>query len=169
MILPAVDVGLMDEHLATHEGVLSKLDYYHHEVASPSLKRIIGQQRKIMQNHVTVMLSLLDPNQNQWVHLTPIEESASTQQHQGKMNLHDKPIALEAKATAKSMASDNFMSALMMKNPNVKHIHYEMAIQQATLEREYGEFIKMMGWEHPPMATEQSQLEIIQKFQHLTK
>ncbi|MCM3715454.1 hypothetical protein M3202_15390 [Alkalihalobacillus oceani] len=67
------------------------------------------------------------------------------------------------------MANYNFTSALMMKNPNVKHVHFEMAIQQATLEREYGEFMKQMGWEQPPMATKQAQLQTIQQFQHLIK
>ncbi|WP_257345743.1 hypothetical protein [Pseudalkalibacillus decolorationis] len=32
MSLPAIDLGLMAEHLATHEGMISKLKHYHSKV-----------------------------------------------------------------------------------------------------------------------------------------
>ncbi|MDF0728111.1 hypothetical protein PY093_15685 [Cytobacillus sp. S13-E01] len=171
MALPAIDVGLMDEHLTTHEGIINKLKYYHSIVNHPDLKHIINLQIIVMQDHVRVMLGLLDPNRNQWITLSPIDLSDGHNQHIEKGNtsntsLH-KPIAIEARSTAKFMANSNFTSALMMKDPNVKHIHFEMAIQQATLERNYNDFIKKMGWEHPPKVTKETQVFTIQKHQHL--
>ncbi|MCM3715453.1 hypothetical protein M3202_15385 [Alkalihalobacillus oceani] len=78
MILPAIDVGLMAEHLSTHEGVLHKLEHDYHKVKNPVLQQVIAQQFRIMRAHIKVMLSLLDPNQHQWIHLPPLDESVVT-------------------------------------------------------------------------------------------
>ncbi|MDA7027714.1 hypothetical protein PJ311_14095 [Bacillus sp. CLL-7-23] len=46
----------------------------------------------------------------------------------------DKANALEARATAKSMTTENFFSALMTKNLNVRHAHLQMTLQQALFQ-----------------------------------
>jgi hypothetical protein len=170
LALPAIDLGLMAEHLATHEGVINKLEHYYTEVQHPHLKQIIHQQIMVMRTHVHVMLMLLRPNQEDFIHLPAIENHSVLPFHHEEhrhMIIQDKDIALEARATANFMANNNFMSALMMKKENDKHAHIEMALQQETLEKRYGEFIKKMDWEYTPMASVQEQLETIKHYQYL--
>ncbi len=65
------------------------------------------------------------------------------------------------------MADNNFVSALMMKNPNVRYAHIEMALQQAALQERYGELIKRMGWAFVPHVSVQAQINTYQHFQHI--
>lgn len=172
MLLPVIDVGLMDEHLTAHEGVIPKLKKYKSMVNHPQLKEIIDLHISVLQHHVVVMLQLLDPNRKQWVYLKSLP--LPTTKHSGDHKMEwkkstDKSIALEAMSTAKNMGSTNFNSALMMKDPNVKHIHFEMAIQDAILQGKYNDFMKSMNSDHPPMATSEIQQYTIQKHQHILK
>jgi hypothetical protein len=170
LILPAIDVQLMNEHLTTHEGVLYKLRIYYHHVQHPTLKQIIHKQYMVMEDHVRVMLRLMDPNRTEWVYLAHIDLNIvpdSPKSQDSYIHSQDKPIAIEASATAKSMANTNFMSSLMMKNPNVKSVHLEMAIQQAKLKDSYSKFIQNEWPEKPTMSSKETQLEIINEFVHL--
>jgi hypothetical protein len=111
------------------------------------------------------------PTQTTWVNLAHIDlnivpHGSFTEEHSFDQ---DKPIALEAKATSKSMSHNNFMSALMMKNPNVKAVHFEMALQQAKFHENYSMFINSIWPEKPTMSSKETQLEIISEFQHLLK
>lgn len=171
MRLPAVDLGLMAEHLPTHEGILNKLKHYLAKVTNADLKDIISLQISVMRAHVKVMLLLINPYQNGYVAVPPLEAYSGNhyfkEEAWGQDPSKNKSIALEARATAKCMANDNFISALMMKNPNVKHAHIEMALQQAFLQERYSQFIQRMGWEFVPHVSVQDQINTYQHFQHI--
>ncbi|MGJ9383864.1 hypothetical protein [Salipaludibacillus sp. CF4.18] len=78
-----------------------------------------------------------------------------------------KRISLELQATANSMASTNFNSALMMKNENVKQVHFEMAIQQATYLNYVNYFVEEKKWSISVKGTQDQQNKIIEHFKHL--
>ncbi len=65
------------------------------------------------------------------------------------------------------MASNNFMSALMMKNPNVKHAHIEMALQEEKMQSFYDKFLQLYTREFVPKVSENTQLMTLQKFHHV--
>ncbi|UOR12078.1 spore coat protein [Halobacillus amylolyticus] len=158
----------MAEHLSTHEGMLSKLKYYHNEVTNAELKQIIDLQIEVI--HVKVMLMLINPYQNGYIEVPSLESFTGDQYRPeeawGQNTLNNKSIALEARAGTKSMADNNFVSALMMKNPNVRRAHIEMALQAALQER-YGELIKRMGWAFVPHVSVQDQIDTYQHLQHI--
>lgn len=171
MTLPATDLGIMAEHLSTHKGEINKLEKYYSVASDADLKEILALQINVMQTHVKVMLMLINPYQNGYVEVPPLEAYPGNQLPRGTWGkdplLNNKTIALEARATAKCMANENFVSALMMKNTNVRNAHIEMALQQANLQERYGHFIKKMGWAFVPHVSVEDQLNTYQHFQHL--
>ncbi|MBM6618965.1 hypothetical protein [Bacillus suaedaesalsae] len=169
MILPAIDVQLMNEHLRTHEGVLYKLRIYYHHAKNPILKEIIQKQYMVMLDHVRVMLELLNPNRTTDVKLAPIQVDIVPSPLGGPIADQDKPLAIEGRATGQNMANMNFMSALMMKNSHVKAIHKEMALQQSQLQESYSRFLSTAFNEKPPMSSPEEQLTIINRHKHLLK
>ncbi|WP_047984066.1 spore coat protein [Ornithinibacillus californiensis] len=148
--LPAIDIGLMIEHLSTHEGMIKKLEIYRMKVRSEELKDTIDLQIKVMRAHVEVMLSLINPQNDDYVEV-PDLRNASLNNYQTAIDEHvgynDKWIALEAKASTKMISGENYTAALMMKDNNVRNAHVEMALQQLEIQKKYSEFIKRMGWE----------------------
>ncbi|WP_138416026.1 hypothetical protein [Aquibacillus sediminis] len=168
MSLPAIDVSLMNEHLSTHKGQLHKLKQYYQQIRDPYIKQITNAQTIIMENHVDVMLSLLDPYHNHWVQVIPLQQVFNQLQLNQASPIKqpsDKSIVLELHSTAKFMANNNFLSALMMKNDNVKQVHYEMATQQANFEKIYSDYIKHMEWSVTTHVDDDEQLKIINHFQ----
>ncbi|MCT2534393.1 hypothetical protein NC661_15105 [Aquibacillus koreensis] len=168
MHLPAMDVGLMDEHLAAHEGILYKLRKYEEIVNDPYVRKLLKDQIIIMMDHVRVMLALLDPERDAWVSLATTNPEVDTALiNQSTMNPNLKRIVAELVATSKQMASDNYTSALRMKNDNVKHVHFQMAMQQATFQNYYAFFMEKMGWNVSPKAVLADQAKVVQHFKHL--
>ncbi|MEQ6388552.1 hypothetical protein RZN22_04405 [Bacillaceae bacterium S4-13-58] len=172
MLLPAIDAGLMETHLSTHEGKLFKLHTFYHQAEDPHLKELLLLQIKVMKVHVPVMLSFFNPHLNEWIELPMVDElyhDLFSLPHSTDGNHSvDKPIALEAKSTATEMAQENFTSALMMKNENVKHVHVHMALQQYELLKKFEKYLKHKGWAAWHLnASKKGQLETIQKYQHL--
>ncbi|MED3971704.1 hypothetical protein P4658_29075 [Priestia megaterium] len=169
MILKAIDLSLMSEHLMTHKGVLKKLAYYYCSVKSPLLKQTIYEQFLIMRNHVHVMLKLMDPEHNEDVSVLALNqiELVDIPCPEPILRLGDKNILLEAHTTAKSMALDNFNSALKMKASNVKSIHVQMALQQVQLEERYSELGEKMGLNQSPDTSAEEQISTIKQFEHL--
>lgn len=172
MILTSVDLGLMANHLPKHEGVINKLKHYRSVTENTILAQVINEQIRIMRSHVRIMLQLMDPSQHGAEALTPVRHIVDTIKVHELKKL-DKPdykdIALEARATAQFMAIDNFVSAIEMKVPTVKHIHVDMALQQVRIAGQYSQIINKMGWEHPPVAAPQEQIWTIQQFKHVLK
>lgn len=168
--LPSVDLGLMAEHLSTHEGMINKLKVYHINTTNPDLKSIIALQINVMMSHVRVMLSLINPDNNEYVEVPDLDMydvSNRRVEGTGVNKYNDKWIALEAHAGAKLMSNENYTSALLMKNRNVRNAHVEMALQQLEIQKRYSDFINRMGWSFVPHADTQEQVKTYQHFQHL--
>jgi hypothetical protein len=96
------------------------------------LKQTIYEQFLIIRNHMQVMLKLMDPEHNENVSVLALNqvEPVDIPCPEPILRVGDKNILLEAHNTAKSMALDNFSSALKVKATNVKSIHVQMALQQ---------------------------------------
>ncbi|WP_163970972.1 hypothetical protein [Oceanobacillus halotolerans] len=169
-LLPAVDLGLMSNHLSAHEGVISKLKAYQRIVTNPKLRDIIRIQENVMQTHVWVMLALINPDYSNYVEV-PSLSNYGVHHHsigeQNKKSNDNKWIALEVRNTAKTMASTNYNSALMMQDLNVKNAHIEMALQQQQLQKMYDDFITNIGWEFVPHSSFQEQVNTYYHFKHL--
>lgn len=169
MILKAIDLGLMAEHLTIHKGVLGKLKLYYCLVQNPNLKQVIYEQLVIMRNHVHVMLMLIDPEQNKEVTVSALNQvqpiTINCKAYSNHMG--DKSIALEAQHTAMSMAHDNFSSALKMKADNVRDIHLHMALQQVRLQERYTSFINEMGWGYSPDISLEEQKNTLKMFKKM--
>ncbi|WP_010651533.1 hypothetical protein [Oceanobacillus massiliensis] len=168
-VLPTADLGIMADHLSAHEGVLQKLRAYQKAVTNQQLRNIMRLQENIMQSHVWVMLALINPENNNYVEVPPLQDLATnypSNPENNEKNSDNKWIALEVRNTANNMSSTNFNSALMMQNPNVIHAHIEMALQQHQIMKMYDEFIESMGWKFIPHATAQEQLNTYFHFQH---
>lgn len=166
--LPAVDLGLMAEHLASHQGAISKLRVYEHNVSLAELSKTLQLQRKIMEAHVNVMLQLINPNNTSYVEVPSLEsvkkQVTNTKQIQAN-DSNNKWITLEALSSAKSMSNRNFVSALMMQNKNVRDAHVKMAMQQLELMEKYERIAKEHSWTFTPMATYKEQTETYHAFQ----
>lgn len=146
MILKAIDLSLMSEHLNMHKGILPKLETYYCIVRNPELKQIIYEQYLIMRNHVRVMLALMDDRVNESItvnelnNIQPVQISCKSTSNP----LTETEIALELSNTSKTMAHDNFSSALKMKADNVRNIHSHMAYQQLILQYRYNQIINQL-------------------------
>jgi hypothetical protein len=169
MILASVDIGLMSNHLPKHEAIINKLKNYQTMTGNTILHRILAEQIKMMQNHVKAMLHLMNPNQSGPVMLPPVTPIPITVQEEIFRNSILKDIAIEGRGTAQFMATDNLVSAMEMKVPAVKNAHINMAWQQTQIADFYNELISQIGWEHPPAASAQEQLLMIQQFQHIAQ
>lgn len=166
LIIKSIELGLMAEHLTAHKGILTKLNNYYCIAQEPELKKIIHDQFIIMQNHVIVMLMLIDPEINASITVADLQKYQPVEFNcnESRLLLKDKDIALEGKNTAKSMSEDNYMSALRMETPNIRHIHIHMALQQATLQERYSNLIKRKKWIDMPNATLSEQKRILSHF-----
>jgi tRNA(Glu) U13 pseudouridine synthase TruD len=168
MKLPAIDLGLMSEHLAAHEGVITKLKIYHQMVHNGYLKKILRLHIMTLRHHVAAMLMLIDPNRMEKVHLadlpkTPLNEPVES------LAEWEKDIALESRSTAKLMGTNNYNSAAMMKNENVKSMHVKMAKQDIEFQMMYNQLIEAIDGDFVPMATPEMQWMTLQKYQHVAK
>lgn len=170
-VLPSVDLGLMAEHLTAHEGVINKLNVYHEKVTNTDLKEIIALQANMMRVHVGVMLALINPYQKDYVEVPPLNTYISSffprRVSEHKVNFDNKWIALEAHTTAKCMSNENYFSALMMKDSNVRNAHVEMALQQLAVLAKYADFIKSMGWSFVPNASIEEQVNTYQHYKYM--
>jgi hypothetical protein len=165
MKLPAIDLGLMAEHLAAHEGVIFKLKIYHQNVQNTALKSTLRVHIDILKSHVAAMLLLIDPTTVQKVQIPDIQHSI--QEPIGNLLPWEKDIALESRTTAKLMGTDNFNSAALMKNDNVKSIHTKMANQDIQLQKMYNKIVAAANADYVPMASIEEQWMTLQKYQHV--
>jgi len=166
MRLPATDLGIMAEHLATHEGMINKFKIYYMTVRNPVLKNLLYRHIHILREHVRVMLEFIDPSKAGQVHLPSLKDIHLKFGNE-QISEQEKDITLEARATAKLMSSNNFMSALMMKDVNVKHAHIEMALQEERFQSLYNQIIKHIDGEFTPKVSEKMQLLTLHKYYHI--
>ncbi|WP_170007466.1 hypothetical protein [Bacillus fonticola] len=162
-MLPAIDVGLMDNHLSAHEGIVSRLQLYLKIAKDRNVTQVLEKQLQVMKNHVVVMNQLLNPSQQGQVVLPPIPQTTGDNGTEAPVNagiqIEDRHITLDAHSTANAMANDNFISASAMKNPVVKKIHSEMALQQEAIAKMYNQILETNGWVKSSMAKQQEQID----------
>lgn len=166
MRIPSVDLGLMAQHLATHEGVIHQFKHDYMLVTNPALKKVLYTSIAVMRSHVRTMLALIDPNQVGPMNLPEFQEFQLNLEATG-LTEEEMKIALKARSTSKSMASNNFNSALMMKKQNVRQTHIDMALQQSKLQQMYDRIIKRNEGDFTPKATQKEQLLTIQNYYHV--
>ncbi|NLP51661.1 hypothetical protein [Bacillus sp. RO1] len=166
MNLPAVDLGIMAEHLSTHEGVINRMKMYDHSVQNPMLKKLLDLHIKTLKNHAETMLALIEPDRTQEIHL-PEMDTIVWEGDFGELEEYEKDIALDLRSTAKLMGSDNFNSALMMKDYNVKNIHLKMSYQDVTLQVMYDHLIKLAQGEFIPIVSKDMQLLVLNHYYHV--
>ncbi|MDT0163562.1 hypothetical protein [Bacillus sp. AG4(2022)] len=166
MNLPAVDLGIMTEHLSTHEGVIHKLKLYYSSVQNPVFKNLLGLHIKMLRNHVIAMLGLINPDPTHKVDLSEMD-SINWNINLGTLEEYEKDIALEARSTAKQMGSDNFNSALMMKDADVKNIHLQMSYQDVSMQMMYDHLIKHTLGEFIPRVSKEMQRLTLQHYSHV--
>ncbi|MGM0844836.1 MAG: hypothetical protein ACQEUT_07655 [Bacillota bacterium] len=156
----------MAEHLAAHEGVIFKLQTFYQNVQNTLLKKVLKSHIDTLQNHVAVMISLIDPNRIHEVQLPKVFEILYNETL-GQLLPWEKNIALEGRFTAKSMGTNNFNSTAMMKDENVKTIHLQMSYQDIYFQKMYNKLITASGGDIVPKASENMQWMTVQKYQHL--
>lgn len=157
-MLKTVDVGLMANHLSVHNAIIKKLELYASGTQNQQLIMILEQQAGLMKNHTNVMNNLLNNTQQSQVTLPPIPQVAShSHANYSPIGLEDPDIATDAHVTATAMANENFTSAQNMKDPQVKKIHIEMALQQSHIADQIGMLATQNGWMSHPNATAMEQ------------
>ncbi|WP_456279259.1 hypothetical protein [Bacillus sp. AK128] len=170
MILKAIDLSLMSEHLSVHKGVLPKLKTYYCHTKDPQLKQTIYEQFVIMKNHVKVMLSLIDDRINETITVASLNdiEPVTINCNPSTIEMSEEEIALELRNTAKTMAHDNLSSALRMKADNVRDIHLHMAFQQFILQHRYNQVVKrLQQLEVAPDSSLEEQRKILNNFKRI--
>ncbi|NKE06472.1 hypothetical protein [Mesobacillus selenatarsenatis] len=168
MNFPAVDLGIMAEHLPTHEGVISKLKIFKDIVDNQEIKKLLQLNIQMLREHVRAMLELIDPDHNGEVKLAELPDMDLNTE---MLNLseQEKDIVLEARAASKLMGSDNFNSALMMKDMNVKNIHIQMAYQDVRMQVLYNMVVEHVNGDFTPHVTEAMQSKTYEKYKHILK
>ena len=168
MNLPAADLGIMAEHLPAHEGTISKLKIFIEIVENQELKKLIQLNIEMLRDHVRAMLELIDPNRKGEVKLA---EMSDIQINTEKLNLseQEKDIVLETRSVSKLMGSNNFNSALMMKDLNVKNIHIQMAYQDVRMQMLYNLVVEHVNGDFTPRVTEAMQSKTHEKYKHILK
>ncbi|WP_053360876.1 hypothetical protein [Bacillus sp. FJAT-27251] len=166
MNLPAADLGIMAEHLGTHEGVIHRLKMYYSSVQNPVLKKILELHITVLRDHVRTMLALIDPERTHPVQLQEMG-SINWNMNFGRLNEYEKKIALDSRSTAKLMGSNNFNSALLMEDANVKNIHLQMSYQDVSLQMMYDHLIQHSSEEFIPRASKEMQRLTLQHYNHV--
>lgn len=152
-MLTDIDAQLMKQHLADHQTQLAKLGFYSTIVTDSDLAKLIDRQTEMMHHHVKTMEGLL---QNHPEDLPPLPLSwpqNTTRQKSDGAPLTDAQIAMDCRATAFAMGTDNYFSAHHMVWSQAKTIHFEMAQQNAGMASEYAKLAKDKGWATLPSLT----------------
>ncbi|MFZ3579927.1 hypothetical protein [Virgibacillus sp. DJP39] len=139
MILKMIDLSLMAEHLPVHKAEMDKLASYICSIQDPEIKKVATEQYMIMQNHVKVMVALMDPVQNETIGINYLNnwEPVQLNCQQFSLGMSQENILTELKTFTETMANKNFNSGLRMKAENVRNIHIHMALQQVMVLNRY--------------------------------
>jgi hypothetical protein len=169
MILKAIDLSLMAEHLMVHKAVLDKLASHYCSVEDPKVKQIIYEQYVIMKNHVKVMIALMDPDKNENMSVEDLHkwEPSRISCHNSTKGVSQESLIMDLKNTAAAMADKNFTSALQMKADHVKKIHVHMALQQVMILNRYIFYIEKHMEDRAPDTTLKVQRDTMQAFRKM--
>ncbi|MBW3112526.1 hypothetical protein KYJ26_11830 [Bacillus sp. MCCB 382] len=169
MILKMIDLSLMAEHLPVHKAELDKLASYICTLQNSEIKQAATEQYMMMQNHVKVMIALMDPVQNETISIEDLHkwEPVSFNCQQNSIGMSQENILKELATSAKSMANNNFNSALRMKAENVRTIHTHMALQQMTMLNRYNALLNKFTKDTVPASSRKEQKETMETFQKM--
>ncbi|MFC3039179.1 hypothetical protein ACFOGI_02805 [Virgibacillus xinjiangensis] len=169
MILKMIDLSLMAEHLPVHKAEMDKLSSYICSIQDPEIKQIATEQYMIMQNHVKVMVALMNPAHNKTVGISDLHKWEPVQlncQHIS-LGMSRENILIELKTSAQTMANKNFNSGLRMKAENVRNIHIHMALQQMMVLDRYIALTNKFLKDTAPESSPQEQIETFQTFKNM--
>ncbi|WP_101842449.1 hypothetical protein [Halobacillus sp. Marseille-P3879] len=169
MILKMIDLSLMAEHLPVHKAELDKLETYICSIQDSEIKQVATEQYMIMQNHVKVMIALMNPSQNEFIGLNDLHkwEPVQLNCHQNSLGMSQENILTELKTSTETMANKNFNSALRMKAENVRNIHIHMALQQTMLLNRYIALMDRFVKDTAPESSGDKQRETFQTFKNM--
>ncbi len=169
MILKMIDLSLMAEHLPVHKAELDKLASYICTLQNSEIKQAATEQYMMMQNHVKVMIALMDPVHNETISIEDLHkwEPVSFNCQQNSIGMSQENILKELATNAKSMANNNFNSALRMKAENVRTIHTHMALQQMTMLNRYNALLNKFGKDTAPGSSRKEQEETMETFRKM--
>jgi hypothetical protein len=169
MILKMIDLSLMAEHLPVHKAELDKLASYICTIQNPEIKKAATEQYMIMQNHVKVMIALMDPVQNETISIEDLHKWDPVQLNcqQKHTSMSQENILKELATTAESMANKNFNSGLRMKAENVRNIHIHMALQQSTMLNRYNALMNKFIKDTAPVSSRKEQEETMETFKKI--
>lgn len=169
MILKMIDLSLMAEHLPVHKAELDKLASYICTIQNPEIKKAATEQYMIMQNHVKVMIALMDPVQNDTISVEDLHKWDPVQLNcqQKYTSMSQENILKELATTAESMANKNFNSGLRMKAENVRNIHIHMALQQSTMLNRYNALMDKYIKDTAPVSSRKEQEQTMETFKKM--
>lgn len=169
MLLPASDLGLIATHLPAHDGMIMKVKLLAKETKDEKLLELLNKKVGILRSHVRIMMDMIDPDKSEFKKLPDLNELPQGQLEtasRGSQQM-DKHIAMEIKASTEAMAKDNFVSALKMKDLQVKQTHIEMALQQVTMLKMVTELLKENGADVTPLVAPDEQKKVANHFSHM--
>ncbi len=169
MILKMIDLSLMAEHLPVHKAELDKLASYICTIQDSEIKRAATEQYMIMENHVKVMIALMDPVQNETISIEDLHkwEPVQFSCQQNDIGMSEENILKELATSAESMANKNFNSGLRMKAENVRNIHIHMALQQSTMLNRYNALMNKFIKDTAPVSSRREQEETMETFKKM--
>ncbi len=169
MILKMIDLSLMAEHLPVHKAELDKLASYICTIQDSEIKQAATEQYMMMQNHVKVMIALMDPVQNESISIEDLHKWDPVQFNcqQKYTSMSQENILKELATTAESMANKNFNSGLRMKAENVRTIHTHMALQQMTMLNRYNALMDKFMKDTAPVSSRKEQEETMETFRKM--
>ncbi|SFF80413.1 hypothetical protein SAMN05216353_109110 [Halobacillus alkaliphilus] len=169
MILKMIDLSLMAEHLPVHKAELDKLALFICSIQDPEIKQVATEQYMIMQNHVKVMIALMNPVQNEAIGVSDLQkwEPVTFNCKQNSIGMAQENILIELKTSAETMANKNFNSGLRMKAENVRNIHIQMALQQTMILNRYSDLMNKLIKDTAPESSREEQEETVQTFKNL--
>lgn len=169
MILKMIDLSLMAEHLPVHKAEMDKLASYICSIQNTEIKQVATEQYMIMQNHVKVMVALMNPVQNETIGINDLHkwEPVQINCQQIFVGMSQENILIALKNIAETMANKNFNSGLRMKAENVRNIHVHMALQQMMILNRYIAIMDKLAKDTAPVSSRKEQEETYQTFKNM--
>jgi hypothetical protein len=169
MILKMIDLSLMAEHLPVHKAELDKLASYICSLQNKEVKQVATEQYMIMQNHVKVMVALMNPVQNENIGVSDLHkwEPVEINCQQSSIGMSQDNMLIELAASAETMANKNFNSGLLMKADNVRNIHVHMALQQMMILNRYITLMDKLTKDTAPESSRVEQEETYDTFKNM--
>lgn len=159
----------MAEHLPVHKAELDKLASFICVIQNPQVKQVAEEQYMIMQNHIKVMIGLMNSNENETIDVNDLHqwEPAQLNCQNVSPGMTQENILIELIASAQTMANKNFNSGLRMKAENVRNIHVHMALQQMMILNRYLALKDKLLKDTAPQSTLEKQTKTFEEFKRM--